>query len=137
MITGAGSGLGREASQLFAAEGATVVVVDLLGDRAEATVKLVTEQGGTAIAVQADTTIEDDVRRTVRTALDEFGRIDIMWANADAGGHPVRGRHPSSVSMTTEPTRRRRVSGQALRTVSPPSTTSTAPVMNDAASEHR
>ncbi|MFV2177618.1 SDR family NAD(P)-dependent oxidoreductase [Actinomadura sp. LOL_016] len=91
IITGAGSGLGREASRLFAAEGAKVVVMDVLGDRAETTAKLVTEQGGTAVAVTADTSVEEDVARTVRTALDEFGRLDIMWANAGVvsrGGVP-------------------------------------------------
>jgi NAD(P)-dependent dehydrogenase (short-subunit alcohol dehydrogenase family) len=91
IITGAGSGLGREAARLFAAEGAKVVVMDILGDRAEATVKLVTEQGGAAVAVTADTAVEADVERTVRTALDEFGRLDIMWANAgivSRGGVP-------------------------------------------------
>jgi NAD(P)-dependent dehydrogenase (short-subunit alcohol dehydrogenase family) len=91
VITGAGSGLGREASQLFAAEGAKVVVMDILGDRAEATAKLVAEQGGTAVVVEADATVEDDVARTVRTAVDEFGRLDIMWANAgivSRGGVP-------------------------------------------------
>src|SRR5690349_4068012 len=92
VITGAGSGLGRTSAQLFAAEGAKVVVMDILGDRAEETVKLVTEQGGAAVAVQADTTVEDDVVRTVRTALDEFGKLDIMWANAgivSRGGVPT------------------------------------------------
>jgi len=91
VITGAGSGVGRQASQLFAAEGAKIVVMDVLGDRAEGTVKLVTEQGGSAVAVQADTTVEADVARTVQTALDEFGKIDIMWANAgivSRGGVP-------------------------------------------------
>ncbi|SHN46652.1 SDR family NAD(P)-dependent oxidoreductase [Cryptosporangium aurantiacum] len=91
VITGAGSGLGREAAQLFAAEGAKVVVMDVLGDRAEGTVKLVTEQGGEAVAVQADTTIEADVARTIRTAVDTFGKLDIAWANAgivSRGGVP-------------------------------------------------
>lgn len=91
IITGAGSGLGRESAQLFAAEGAKVVVMDIDGDRADGTVKLVTEQGGTAVAVHADTTVEADVVRTVQTALDQFGKLDIMWANAgivSRGGVP-------------------------------------------------
>jgi NAD(P)-dependent dehydrogenase (short-subunit alcohol dehydrogenase family) len=91
IITGAGSGLGRQSAQLFAAEGAKVVVMDVLGDRADATVKLVAEQGGTAVAVQADTTVEADVERTVATALEEFGKLDVMWANAgivSRGGVP-------------------------------------------------
>ncbi|MDT7643349.1 MAG: hypothetical protein QOC75_349 [Pseudonocardiales bacterium] len=91
VITGAGSGLGRQAAQLFAAEGARVVVMDILLDRAEGTVKLVAEQGGTAVAVEADTTVEADVARTVATAVAEFGKLDIMWANAgivSRGGVP-------------------------------------------------
>ena len=91
VITGAGSGLGREAAQLFAVEGAKVVVMDVLGDRADGTVKLITERGGDAVAVQADTAIEEDVVRTVQAALDHFGKLDIMWANAgivSRGGVP-------------------------------------------------
>lgn len=91
VITGAGSGLGREASQLFASEGAKLVVMDIDGDRAEQTVKLVTELGGHAVAVEADTTREDDVARTVDVALNEFGSLDVMWANAgivSRGGVP-------------------------------------------------
>ncbi|WP_028933814.1 SDR family NAD(P)-dependent oxidoreductase [Pseudonocardia spinosispora] len=91
VITGAGSGLGRQAAQMFAAEGAKVVVMDILGDRAEGTVKLVTEQGGEAVSVEADTTVEADVARTVDTAVRRFGKLDIMWANAgivSRGGVP-------------------------------------------------
>lgn len=69
IITGAGSGLGREAAQLFAAEGASVVAMDVLGDRAEATVKLLEDLDRPAVAVEADTTVEADVARTVETAL--------------------------------------------------------------------
>lgn len=91
VITGAGSGLGREAALLFAAEGGRVVVMDVLGDRADATVKLVVDAGGQAVAVHADTTVEADVERTVRTAVQTFGKLDIMWANAgivSRGGVP-------------------------------------------------
>ncbi|MFZ0713616.1 SDR family NAD(P)-dependent oxidoreductase [Mycobacterium sp.] len=91
VITGAGSGLGRTAAQLFASEGAKVVVMDILGDRAEGTVKLITEDGGDAVSVEADTGNEADVARTVQTALDAFGKLDIMWANAgivSRGGVP-------------------------------------------------
>jgi NAD(P)-dependent dehydrogenase (short-subunit alcohol dehydrogenase family) len=65
--------------------------MDVLEDRAATTVDLVAAKGGSAISVQADTAVEADVERTVRTALDEFGRIDIMWANAgiiSRGGVP-------------------------------------------------
>ena len=92
IITGAGSGLGREAAQLFAAEGANVVAMDVLGDRAEATVKLLEDLDRPAVAVEADTTVEADVARTVATALERFGKLDIMWANAgivSRGGVPT------------------------------------------------
>lgn len=92
IITGAGSGLGREAAQLFAAEGANIVVMDVLGDRAEATVKLLEDNDRPAVAVEADTTVEADVARTVETALERFGKLDIMWANAgivSRGGVPT------------------------------------------------
>ncbi|MCU1651389.1 MAG: short-chain dehydrogenase/reductase, partial [Pseudonocardia sp.] len=107
VITGAGSGLGRQAAQLFAAEGARVVVMDILLDRAEGTVKLVAEQGGTAVAVEADTTVEADVARTVATAVAEFGKLDIMWANAgivSRGGVPsvLGGEHVEFQDFTLE-----------------------------------
>jgi NAD(P)-dependent dehydrogenase (short-subunit alcohol dehydrogenase family) len=63
VISGAGSGLGREAAQLFAAEGAKVVVMDILADRAEGTVKLVSEQGGVAVAVAARSCVPSTPRR--------------------------------------------------------------------------
>lgn len=91
VITGAGSGLGRRSAQLFASEGARIVVMDVLGDRANETAKLVTEEGGAAVAVEADTTVEADVARTVQTALDTYGKLDVMWANAgivSRGGVP-------------------------------------------------
>ncbi|MBC2639499.1 SDR family NAD(P)-dependent oxidoreductase [Rhodococcus sp. NPDC056960] len=91
VITGGGSGLGRQGAQLFASEGAKVAVVDIDGDRAEQTVKLVEQQGGTAIAVTADVSDEAAVYRSVETTVEQFGKLDIMWANAGVvsrGGVP-------------------------------------------------
>ena len=92
IITGAGSGLGRESAQMWAKEGAKVAVVDIDGDRAAATVKLVTEQGGTAIAITADVADEAAVYAAVDTTVKEFGKLDIMFANAGVvsrGGVPT------------------------------------------------
>lgn len=92
IITGGGSGLGRESAQLFASEGARVAVVDIDRDRAEQTVKLVEQQGGTAIAVVADVADEGAVNRSVDETLDAFGKLDIMFANAgiiSRGGVPT------------------------------------------------
>lgn len=91
VITGAGSGLGRQSALLFAQEGASVVVMDILADRAEETAKLVTAEGGRALAVTADVSVEADVERTVAAAVEEFGGLDIMFANAgivSRGGVP-------------------------------------------------
>jgi NAD(P)-dependent dehydrogenase (short-subunit alcohol dehydrogenase family) len=82
LITGAGSGLGRESSVLFASEGARVVVVDIDADRARETVSLVQQAGGTAIPVTADVSVESEIAAAVDTTVENFGRLDVMWANA-------------------------------------------------------
>ncbi|WP_019925265.1 SDR family NAD(P)-dependent oxidoreductase [Nocardia sp. BMG111209] len=91
IVTGAGSGLGRESSRLFAAEGARVAVVDIDPERAAETVELVEKDGGTALAVTADVSVEEQVRAAVATTVDTFGTLDIMFANAGVvsrGGVP-------------------------------------------------
>lgn len=88
MITGAGSGLGRVSSQLFAKEGAKVVVTDIQESRAKETVALVTEAGGEAIAVKADVTVESEVEAAVDATVEHYGRLDVMFANA---GIPAKG----------------------------------------------
>ncbi len=90
-ITGGGSGLGRESAQLFAAEGASVVIFDILGDRASETEKLVRNQGGNALAVEGDVSKEADLARGVADGLAAFGKIDVAFANAgriSRGGVP-------------------------------------------------
>jgi NAD(P)-dependent dehydrogenase (short-subunit alcohol dehydrogenase family) len=81
-ITGSGSGLGREGALLFASEGAKVVTSDVVPERAQKAAKEVEAAGGQAIGIDADVRVEDDMERLVRTAVDTFGRIDVMWANA-------------------------------------------------------
>ncbi|AHH19882.1 putative oxidoreductase, SDR-family [Nocardia nova SH22a] len=91
VITGAGSGLGRQCSQLFASEGASIAVVDIDPERAAGTVELVEQQGGKAIAVTADVSVEQQVNSAVATAVEHFGKLDIMFANAGVvsrGGVP-------------------------------------------------
>ncbi|MET7773952.1 SDR family oxidoreductase [Nocardia sp. NPDC005366] len=81
-ITGAGSGLGREGALLFAAEGARVVVSDIVAGRSQKVVAEIEELGGTATAVDADVRVEGDMNRVVVRAVETYGRIDVMWANA-------------------------------------------------------
>ena len=82
VITGSGSGLGREAALLFASEGATIVTSDLVPGRAQAVAKEIDAAGGTAIGTDADVRVEADMERLVAEALEAYGRIDVMWANA-------------------------------------------------------
>lgn len=82
VITGAGSGLGRASTLLFTSEGASVVVADKDENRAHETVSLVKEQGGQAVAVTCDVTVESDVATAVDTAVDLHGGLDVMFANA-------------------------------------------------------
>jgi len=82
IITGGGSGMGRVAALMFAAEGAKVVVADVTEQTAGAVVDEVRAAGGQATAVAADVSKEDDARRMVEHAVSTFGRIDVLYNNA-------------------------------------------------------
>jgi len=82
VITGAGSGMGRVAAQMFAAEGAKVVVAEFAADAGEETVRQVTDAGGEASFVKTDVSREDDARAMVDQAVERFGRIDVLYNNA-------------------------------------------------------
>ncbi len=82
IITGSGSGIGRATAELFAQEGARVVVADLIGERAQETARRITGAGGVALAVQMDVSKKAGVEATVKQALDAYGRIDILVNNA-------------------------------------------------------
>ena len=85
IVTGAGSGIGRAAATLFAAEGGRVVVADI-NEGADATAAAIRDAGGTAEAIRIDAGREEDVARTVALACDRFGRLDVMFANAGISG---------------------------------------------------
>jgi NAD(P)-dependent dehydrogenase (short-subunit alcohol dehydrogenase family) len=82
VITGSGSGLGREGALLFSAEGATIFTSDKVPGRAQTVAKEVEAAGGTATGIDADVRIEAEIQRLVDAAIDTYGRIDVMWANA-------------------------------------------------------
>ncbi len=82
IITGGGSGMGRTASLMFAAEGARVVVADFVEAAGEETVRLVREAGGEATFVKTDVSSEADAQRMVEHAVATYGRLDTLYNNA-------------------------------------------------------
>ncbi|MGI5971485.1 MAG: SDR family oxidoreductase [Oscillospiraceae bacterium] len=82
IVTGAGSGMGKAISELFAKEGAKIVVADISLSRAEEVTGKIRAAGGIATAAVGDVSKEEDVQRIVDIALNEFGTVDIMVNNA-------------------------------------------------------
>ena len=82
VVTGAGSGIGRAAAALFAREGATVAVVDLVADAAMETAELIAEAGGRALAVKADVSDMTQVGAAFQKVMDDYGRVDVLYNNA-------------------------------------------------------
>lgn len=85
IITGAGSGIGRRAAERFAAEGAAVVCGDLSGS--EEIAEVVHGQGGRALAVPTDVTSQAATEALAAAALEHFGSIDVLFANAGVAGN--------------------------------------------------
>ncbi|HRE01745.1 MAG TPA: SDR family oxidoreductase, partial [Ilumatobacteraceae bacterium] len=81
LVTGGATGIGQATSLAFARQGATVVIGDV-DDRATETVRLIEEQGGTALFVRTDVTVAADVERLVQTAVDKYGRVHVAFNNA-------------------------------------------------------
>jgi len=86
IVTGAGSGIGRGIARALANEGVSLVICGRREEPLKDTTRLVEENGGRIIAVRADISKTPDVQRVVQTALDTFGRVDILINNAGIGG---------------------------------------------------
>jgi NAD(P)-dependent dehydrogenase (short-subunit alcohol dehydrogenase family) len=82
LITGAGSGIGRESALLFAREGARVVVADLNDQAGAAVVDELRAAGGQAIFVHADVSRAADAEGMVRAAEESFGKLNVLFNNA-------------------------------------------------------
>jgi len=82
IVTGGGSGMGRTASTMFAAEGAKVVVADLGESGGRETERLVREAGGEATFVRADISSEPDAKAMVDRAMEAYGRVDVLYNTA-------------------------------------------------------
>ncbi|WP_299822091.1 7-alpha-hydroxysteroid dehydrogenase [uncultured Jannaschia sp.] len=86
VVTGAGAGIGRAIAETFAAAGAAVVVSDLDAGTAGEVAGGILARGGRAEAIACDVTVEDDLDRLVRSAVDQFGKLTILVSNAGGGG---------------------------------------------------
>ncbi len=82
IVTGGASGIGRAAVELFAAEGAAVVIADVNVAAATFLAEAITRAGGRAMAVECDVTRSADCRRAVEAAVGSFGGLDILFNNA-------------------------------------------------------
>ncbi|HWM94577.1 MAG TPA: glucose 1-dehydrogenase [Thermoanaerobaculia bacterium] len=87
LITGAGSGIGRETALLFAGEGARVVVVDVNDAGGQAVVEELRGSGGEAVYVHADVSKAAETEAMIRVAEESFGRLDVLFNNAGIS-HP-------------------------------------------------
>ena len=95
IVTGSGSGIGRASAELFASEGAKVVCADVSGQQDEVAAGI----GASAVAVHVDVTSRADVARMIDTAVERFGRLDVLFNNAGIGG-----RAPTPLHETDEDT---------------------------------
>lgn len=86
LVTGASSGIGRAAAREFAHAGANVVLADVDQQLGEATAENIRKFGGSAYFVPADIADDGDVRALMRSAVAEFGSVDIAFNNAGVEG---------------------------------------------------
>jgi NAD(P)-dependent dehydrogenase (short-subunit alcohol dehydrogenase family) len=86
IVTGAASGIGRASAILFAREGARLIIVDQNAQGLAETEKLIAKDGGGAQAMTADTGREEDVKSFVDRAIQNFGGLDAIYANAGISG---------------------------------------------------
>jgi len=87
VITGGSSGLGEATARMLPAEGARVVLGARRVDRIQSLAEELVRAGGTAVAVQTDVTRPDQVQRLVDTAVQTYGRIDVIINNAGLMPH--------------------------------------------------
>jgi NAD(P)-dependent dehydrogenase (short-subunit alcohol dehydrogenase family) len=92
VITGGASGMGKAMAQIFAAEGAKLILADISGKQDEVAASVNTE----AYGIRCDVSNEDDVKAMIAMAEDKFGRLDVLCNNAGFGG-PMAPLHQQSV----------------------------------------
>lgn len=82
VMTGAGSGIGRASAERLAAEGANVVVADVVAETGHETIDIIEDAGGDATFAEVDVTDRDSVTAMVDTAVDTYGSLDFAHNNA-------------------------------------------------------
>jgi meso-butanediol dehydrogenase / (S,S)-butanediol dehydrogenase / diacetyl reductase len=82
IITGGGNGIGRATAEIFAAEGATVVIADCERSSAVSAAQAIENSGGKALALDCDVSLRESVMVMVDEVVDRFGRVDVLHANA-------------------------------------------------------
>ena len=87
LVTGAASGIGRASAELFASEGASLVLVDRAAE-VEETAHAIAQRGSSALAIRCDAADEAAIGGAVDRAVKEHGRLDACYANAGIGGSP-------------------------------------------------
>lgn len=92
VITGSNSGVGAAAAELFASEGAKVVITARRQDKLDEEAKKIQELGGEVLAVRCDVSNEEDVERLFKEVVEKFGTVDVLLNNAgvlEAGLKPI------------------------------------------------
>lgn len=102
VVTGGANGIGAATSTRMAAEGARVVVADLDGDGAEAVAAELRSGGAEAVGVRADVTSDHEVAAMISTAIDTWGRIDILHNNAGTTAVDIVSRDAGLHEMETD-----------------------------------
>jgi 3-oxoacyl-[acyl-carrier protein] reductase len=82
IVTGGGSGIGKETARLFVKEGAKVAVIDKMTGEIEKTCKDIDFSGTSTLCLQGDVTNKDDVNTCVEETIKKFGKVDVLINNA-------------------------------------------------------
>src|SRR5215472_7230598 len=86
IITGAGSGIGRATSIIFAREGARLVLADVVEEGGQETLRLLKDSGADAIFVKADVSKWHDVDTMVARTIEKYGHLNCAFNNAGIEG---------------------------------------------------